>query len=634
MKINTDALLSILKQHTGWVESKYLADTFRVTSRTIRNYVNRLNAESQRPLIESSYHGYRFISEAENRNSAVPEKSENRTNYVVRRLIGATEPVNVYDLADELFISDSTLESDIKRARNSIKYFGLQIIRTRDTIMISGEEVNKRKLINHLIAVENPENFMAFAHSNILSGDYQSTRLGNKISEVFRQHNLYINDYGLNNIILHIIVTVDRIKKGQNVSEKVALAKVQETKDYFVAVEIKKLMEDIYHIPISDAELYYLTLIISSNSNTLDYSFVTRDNITEYIHEKYIRITRDVIRRLEETYYLEPFDDDFLLKVTIHIHNLFQRATNGIFVRNPLTEKMKAAYPLIYDMAVFVANELRDQEALYLNEDEIAFLAFHIGSYLENNKMIRNKVTCIFVYAKYYNMHQAALDQIKEAFRDDITLIKVASVTDMETLKVSADLIITSVNGDFQTDGKIVRINPFLTRQDIEHIRTEIEKIKTEKRNRLTSSNIKRFLGRRLFKKEFYAKDEFEMIDLLTTECHELGLCDSSFRDEVTERESLSSTSFANMVAVPHSLKQNALHSFLSVVINEKPMQWGNYSVNIIVLIGINKEDRPAFRELFDDLINILSEPIHVSELVRCTDYDDFVKALTNMMTE
>jgi len=633
MKRNADALLSILKQHTGWVESKYLADTFRVTSRTIRNYVNRLNAESRTPLIESSYRGYRLISETGNKESKVPEKTENRANHVIRRLIGAVEPVNVYDLADELFISDSTLESDIKRARNSIKYFGLKIERTRDTIYIYGSELNKRRLISHLIAVENSDNFIAFTSNHILSENYYSSQLLSKVTEIFHRHGLFINDYGLNNVILHLIVMIDRIKKGQNISERVALSKVQRTKDYFVSVEIKNLIGKTYKIPISDAELYYLTLIISSNSNTQDYSFVTKGNLTEFINEQHILITQRVIRHLEETYFLEPFDDDFMLKMAIHIHNLFQRVPNGVFAHNPMTETMKATYPLIYDMAVFVANELRDQQNLMLNEDEIAFLSFHIGSYLENNKILHEKVTCVFIYAEYHDMHQTALKKIREFFRDDITFLKIVSVADAESLNISADLIISSVNINFQVEGKVILVSPFLTSHDLGRIKTEIELIKKKKQNSLISSTIMRFLDRRLFKREYYAKDEFEMIENLTSECHELGLCDASFRDEVLKRESLSSTSFGNLVAVPHSLMQNALHSFLSVVINEKSMPWGNDQVNIIVLIGISKDDRKAFRELFDDLITILSEPINVSKLIRCGSYDDFIKELTNMLT-
>lgn len=631
MKISPGALLNVLKQQTSWAESSYLADSFRVTSRTIRNYVNKINADAGKPLIESSYRGYRLVSAPTKKDSAAPEKTENRANYVVRRLVGATEPVNVYDLAEELFVSDSTLESDIKRARSFIKYFGLRIERTRDTIFIDGSEVNKRRLINHLIAIENPNNFIAFTNTGMLSENYCSSQLLGKIAEIFHRHGLFVNDYGLNNMILHLIVMIDRIKKGQNISERVALSKVQKTKDYFVSVEIKKLIERTYHISISDAELYYLTLIISSNSNTQDYSFITKDNLTDYINPSYIGITHQVIHRLEETYFLEPFDNDFLLKMTIHIHNLFQRVPNGVFVRNPMTEKMKTTYPLIYDMAAFVANELHDQWNLMLNEDEIAFLAFHIGSYLENNKLIHEKVTCVFIYAEYYDMHQPALNKIREVFRDDITLIKVASIADMDNLNISADLILSPVN--IAVDGKVVLINPFLTEQDLDHIRMEIERIKKGKQRRVISATIQRFLERRLFKKEYYTKDEYEMIERLTSECYELGLCDVSFRDEVLERENLSSTSFGNLVAVPHSLMQNALHSFLSVVINEKSMQWGNDRVNIIILIGISKEDRKAFRELFDDLITILSEPIHVSKLIRCRDYDDFIKELTHMLT-
>lgn len=364
----------------------------------------------------------------------------------------------------------------------------------------------------------------------------------------------------------------------------------------------------------------------------LDYSFVTSDNIDDYIDQKYIRITKRAIRHLEETYYLEPFDEHFLVKLTIHIHNLFQRTNHKMYVKNPLTTKIKTTYPLIYDMAVFIANEVRNSENLYLTEDEIGFIAFHIGSYLDNSQNSKNKLSAVFVYADYHNMHQSVLTQLKQNFETDLSIVKALSAKELNEAALLADLVISSVGIAIPTVIPVVEINLFPTKQDLERVQRKIASLKIQKKNELMMTNIKRFLDRRLFKKEYYAKDEWEMIERLADECHQLGLCNASFKQEVLERERLSSTSFSNLVAVPHSLKQNARQSFLSVVINEKGMQWGNYSVNIIVLIGINKENRTAFREIFDDLIAIMCEPIHVNQLLKCRDYDDFIQRLTQLM--
>jgi lichenan operon transcriptional antiterminator len=311
---------------------------------------------------------------------------------------------------------------------------------------------------------------------------------------------------------------------------------------------------------------------------------------------------------------------------------MIQRAQNKIFMKNPLTLETKTSYPLIYDMAVFVANEIRDSEKIFINEDEITFIAFHIGTYLENNKNNTERITCVFVYADYHDMHLPTLAQIRHTFKDDLNIIKIIPVNELSNEAIECDIVISTVDAMINTSARVVRVSIFLSHPDIELLRNEINAIKQKKKKQIVVENVKRFIGRKLFKKEFYTQDEFEMINVLSAECYQLGLCQASFKDEVLERESLSSTSFNNFVAVPHSLKHNALSSFMSVVINEKSMQWGENSVNIIILIGISKEDRAAFRRIFDDLITILCEPIYVNQLIKCQDYDDFIDTLTALI--
>lgn len=64
---------------------------------------------------------------------------------------------------------------------------------------------------------------------------------------------------------------------------------------------------------------------------------------------------------------------------------------NNYYAKNPMTNKIKATYPLIYDIAVFIAQELNHDYNITLTEDEITFIAFHIGAYFENNVQSKAK---------------------------------------------------------------------------------------------------------------------------------------------------------------------------------------------------------------------------------------------------
>ena len=116
-------------------------------------------------------------------------------------------------------------------------------------------------------------------------------------------------------------------------------------------------------------------------------------------------------------------------------------------------------------------------------------------------------------------------------------------------------------------------------------------------------------------------------------ECVQLGLCNENYVREVLEREQLSSTSFRNGVAVPHSLNINANQSFLSVVINNEEMDWGENKVSVIVMIGTSRKDREAFKLIFDELIAVLYEPENIRELLKCRTYKDFIETLATLIT-
>ena len=44
------------------------------------------------------------------------------------------------------------------------------------------------------------------------------TKLKENIIYILKKYNLFINEYAINNILLHLMITIDRIKKNSNIT--------------------------------------------------------------------------------------------------------------------------------------------------------------------------------------------------------------------------------------------------------------------------------------------------------------------------------------------------------------------------------------------------------------------------------
>lgn len=626
----------LVAEGNHWTSSNVLSDYMSVSTRQIRKYINSINEEAGTTIIDSSNRGYKICMEAYqnyriNADKEIDDSPTTRQNYIIQKLVSEKDGYNIYAIGEELCVSEPTIENDLKIVRNVIKEYHLSIKRDKDTIQMIGSEKKKRNLMSHLISSNSYDNFVLKDEIQVLSFHYHFQDFRTTLRDTFAQNDIFVNDYTLNNTALHLIIMIDRIRNHCCLDEPVHLEKIKNTQQYRVAEHIKEYIEEHYDVIINDAELYNLTLVISNNTTMIDYSFITPDNINEFIEQKYIDIAHKVIHNVENCYYLDPFDEDFITKFTIHVKNMFNRVKNDYYAKNPLTNKIKTTYPLIYDIAVFIAQEFKEDYNVNLVEDEITFIAFHIGSYFENNVQSKAKVSCAFLYADYYSLHKQVMDKIIRQFGEKIDMKYAISINNYKPSLLHADLIISTIDMPFSNT--YVVIHPFLTEKDNKHIRDAIEHISDVKRSTALKAYLMNFFDERLFYKNPSFSNKEDAIHHLTDDVVSLNYAHSTLYEDVMERERMSSTAFHD-VAVPHSLSKSAKTSFISIAISETPMHWGNHDVHIIALIGVNEDSRKIFSEVFDELIDILSEPIHVKELLLVDNFKEFIDQIKVLMSK
>ena len=316
----TSKLLTyLLSERERWVSASLLSERLSVSTRQIRKYITKLNEDAAGMLIISSSMGYRLdlkrYQEYIKNKIDFEETPATRQNYILQKLICEKGGYDIFDLADELYVSNATIENDLKIVRKIIRDYHLVIKRDKDAIRIIGTEIEKRKLMSLLISSDSYDNFILKDEIPMLTFHYNYKEIYNEIKKIFNDADIFANDYTLNNTVLHLVITIDRVRNHHQLEDSVDMDKIIESNHFNVAKQINEYIENTFDIYLNNAELYNLALVIINNTTMLDYSSISPANISNYIEKKYIDIAHKIIRDVEVCYYLDPFDEDFITKL-------------------------------------------------------------------------------------------------------------------------------------------------------------------------------------------------------------------------------------------------------------------------------------------------------------------------------
>ena len=88
----------------------------------------------------------------------------------------------------------------------------------------------------------------------------------------------------------------------------------------------------------------------------------------------------------------------------LHLKNLKNRLIKNNLLKNPMLDSIKISCPTIYDISTFIAYQLTLSFHENVNEDEIAFIALHVGTEIERQKKEETKVSCLLLCPEYLNI--------------------------------------------------------------------------------------------------------------------------------------------------------------------------------------------------------------------------------------
>lgn len=634
-----DRVLAFLLRDGDWVTAAALADAVGVTPRSIRSYVTAANARvSPGVAVESGPQGYRAGAEAAAALRAGGDSGtpRDRLHTLVRALLDAPDGIDVFETADALHVSPATLDADLARVRGLLGGTELTLERSASRARLRGTEGAQRRLLSRL------------AHDEMDAGSFDLAALRRTLGEgsvgaeafgpfkadlVARLGDLgwFVNEFGIADVVMHIAIAADRTSRDRPLDavDATAAGRERPTQSQVAAI-LEELSERHLGVRLGTADLQHLatlvlTRVVAPEGAGAEASGSAVPSLDPEVHA----VVREVVTAAAEEFLVDIVHDDFVARLSLHVQNLLHRAREQAWSRNPLTRSLKSTYPMIFEVAVFIASRLQQRLGIPLPDDEIAYIAMHVGGRLERNRRADQLLTATIVCPGYYDLHELLRSSVDRSLGQAIEVVGVETRVDPDWASIDTDLVLTTIDPPAPGD-RIVRIQPFLTDADVERVQAAAGRIRRSRRLARLRAELERYFEPTAFVRGLDdTAGEEAVIRSLGSLLLSSGVIDAEYVERTIERERLSSTAFTDALAVPHALEMTASRTAIAIAIADPSIPWGDGRVQVVALVAFSETDREAFQTVFEQFVEVFSERDSVQRIVRRgTDFNAFLDEL------
>ncbi|EFQ7954344.1 BglG family transcription antiterminator, partial [Listeria monocytogenes] len=600
------------------------------TTRTIRNNIYKIN-EVTPNLINSTKQGYQINLNIPFEFQSESDVTERKSKLLLELIKNSTKGVDLFELADILYISEVTLKKDIQQLKNELKEADVKIVISKDRIKLIGKERAKRKYMISLLYEEGGYRESIKSRIQEMIEFVSIDKLQNIVKEVLAQESITTNQYSMMNIVLHYAISIVRIQQGNTLIETQKTLIRKHSKEYEISKKIAKILSEEYQIHFSEAETKQLGLLYVGLQNEQSAN-ANHGELDQFVDKKIIDALKIVLANVEETYLIDLQNEQLFIKLAIHVQSLYYRSRYKAYTRNLSLLDIKTSYPVTFDIAVYISSLLQEKLAIDFNEDEISFIALHIGSFLESENRDYIRLEIGLLVDDYHDLRTNMLKKLRARFENEATI----ELIENEDYEENFDIILTTNRDVALEKAGSIFIHPLLTTKDIKKITSRIQTKKKILENNIRGQQIDRYIVRSLYSNQIDPSEltPAKIREQMISKMEKQTFVTPEFKEKVEKREQMAPTSFPSGIAIPHSIKNDALQSGVSIMTLQEPIYWNDVKVKIIALVAISKKDATEFNDFFEKFVEIVSEPINTKRLSMVESFEEFIRKLKMMMEE
>lgn len=501
MKFNNRQIqefLEILNKEEAIPYSFFIKE-FGISERTLRNDLNSIDTwlmNKKMPiLLRNKYEGIclqltglikeEMSQEIRGYSLSFSAKNDRERRTRILLFFFKQQEATLMEISKILNISRNTILKDLELLEEYIKSFGCELKKIqRKGIVLEGNEYNLRNLyIDCLIKecglkawdisrqeVINRKN--EFFQEKIMEDLFENLPLDEiikKVSKLQQRLNLRYTDESKNIILAVIAISMQRAKRRYNIDIKAHMYEaIIHSKEYRESFEI---FEDLFLKENYSKELSYISIYLATKK-VLDGEI----NIIEDSEIRDLRIfIEKMIEIMEDYSKIKVNEKEKLTKgLLLHLEPAIYRMKYNVMIENPMVEEIKNKYPIAYNSAKLACNYLSQMLSIKVVDEEIAYVAVHFGSFIYSQEK-SSKTKVVLVCGEGLSTVRLLEKALKETFEG----FEIIEIMGYSEYKDKSDEIVGLVISTIDLSGKnIVKVNPFLSKEDIENLEVYLKKRK------------------------------------------------------------------------------------------------------------------------------------------------------------
>lgn len=614
-----------------------------VSTRSVRSYVARLNDEHGDEVVTSSRRGYcldrtRLAAASPagaSRSQRVLSPGE-RLGSLLRSVLMADDGADVFDLAEELRVSDSTLEADLSKGRALLSVHHLRLERSGSTVRITGAEQAKRRLVRQIMteAARSRTQFVSVRELAEESAEPSLLTFRDGLTRILSELGLLATENNQHTILAHVAVMVGRVRQGHEFEPPESTVDGDALRRT-AARRIAALIESLFALRLPAGEEDYLVGLLDENTTPEDLSLVVARRLSAEDDVDFVEVVRRIVAAVGENYLVDLDNERFIGFLSLHAKNLVRRSRRGQAAQIPAGQSLKDTHPLIYEIGIFIARRLELALGVEIRADEISLISFHVGAHFQSVYVREQQVRIALLSPTYPDLRDSARAMLQTAIAGfgEIEVVAVDE-TELGAGPAAPDLIVATVplTGLGSVEAPVLQLGALPGPDDLERVRSTVLEIAQDKRRARVGASLVNLIEPHLFL-DLHATSREDTIAQMCRALTSCGAAAGDFHRGVIEREEMSSTALGSGVAIPHSMEIDARTSSIAVYVPAEPIDWGEDRVSLVAMMAFSKDTREHFGELFESLIRVLSKRPNVERLAaHGGSYEEFIATLLEII--
>ena len=591
-----DFLTSDYKFHS----SEEIGNRLELSSKTVQKEILILNSyiEGKGAIVESETgKGYQFVINDKKKfknflkhdwfryayfHQENPSK-DFRIENILKLLLFSNSYIKQQELADMFYVSLSLINKDIKKVRKLLKDYNIELIsKPYYGMKIKGNEKDIRLAIRNEIG-EDPSIFGGDSKEELFK------EIQTIINEIEFPDSFYMPYANFKNLVIHIYISILRIKEGKYINLPEDLSKRAISRDEFdIANKVVDELSRKLYIEFPKDEILYLTMHLISKNAVTNYEKVSQEisELAQLMIDEIYKVTKYDFRS----------NIDLFFALSLHIGPLIERLRYGLTMKNPILEDIKKNQ-IAFMLATIATNPISKIYKKKVSDDEIGYIALHIASAMERNFLEKRDI--LVVCGSGNASAQIMKTQIERRYKEEINSITLTDVSKLDLYNLDKfDFIVSSIEIKEKTRTPIVYVDVIFKQKDFDLIEDAI--------NIDGMAEINNIFINSIFVRDIDIKDRNEALDKLSEiASRKTNLSKEEIRDQYEKREKMAFTAYGK-VAIPHILKQVEKESFAIILIPKESIKWNDEDVSLIYSLFVKKDigDMNAYYEKLGDYLN------------------------------